>query len=60
MRQSVIEARAAGLSPFCLTVDRQAAAYLPPIFGPHHYALLQPPERMPALLLDWMKRLLAH
>jgi nitric oxide reductase NorD protein len=56
----VIEARAAGLSPFCLTVDRQAAAYLPRIFGPHHYALLQRPERMPALLLDWMKRLLAH
>ena len=60
MRQAVIEARAAGLSPFCLTVDRQAAAYLPRIFGPHHYALLQRPERMPALLLDWMKRLLAH
>ena len=58
MRQAVIEARTAGLSPFCLTIDRQASAYLPRIFGPHHYALLQRPERMPAVLLDWMKRLL--
>ncbi len=57
-RQAVYEARDAGLSPFCLTVDRQAAAYLPRVFGPHHYALLQQPERLPTVLLDWMKRLL--
>lgn len=60
MRQAVLEARQAGLSPFCLTVDRQAAAYLPRVFGAHHYALLQRPERLPAVLLDWMKRLLAQ
>jgi nitric oxide reductase NorD protein len=60
MRQAVLEARQAGLSPFCLTVDRQAAAYLPRIFGPHHYALLQRPERLSVVLLDWMKLLLSH
>lgn len=58
MRQAVLEARRAGLSTFCLTVDRQAEAYLPRIFGPHHYALLQQPERLPAVLLYWLKRLL--
>lgn len=58
-RQAVLEARQAGLSTFCLTVDRQAAAYLPRVFGAHHYALLQQPERLPTVLLDWMKRLLA-
>ncbi|MEO8411484.1 MAG: VWA domain-containing protein, partial [Propionivibrio sp.] len=58
MRQAVLEARQAGLSTFCLTVDRQAAAYLPRVFGTHHYALLQQPQRLPAVLLDWMKRLL--
>jgi nitric oxide reductase NorD protein len=57
-RQAVLETRQAGLSTFCLTVDRQAAAYLPRIFGPHHYALLQHPERLPVVLLDWMRRLL--
>lgn len=60
MRQAVQEARLAGHSPFCLTVDRQAAAYLPRVFGPQHYALLQQPERLPTILLDWMKRLLAQ
>jgi nitric oxide reductase NorD protein len=60
MRQAVLEARQAGLSPFCLTIDRQAAAYLPHIFGPHHYALLQRPERLSVALLDWMKLLLSH
>jgi nitric oxide reductase NorD protein len=60
MRQAVLEARQAGLSPFCLTIDRQAAAYLPHVFGPHHYALLQRPERLSVALLDWMKLLLSH
>ncbi len=60
MRQAVQEARLAGHSPFCLTVDRQAAGYLPRVFGPQHYALLQQPERLPMVLLDWMKRLLAQ
>jgi nitric oxide reductase NorD protein len=60
MRQAVLEARQAGLSTFCLTVDRQAGAYLPRVFGPHHYALLQQPELLPVVLLEWMKRLLAQ
>jgi nitric oxide reductase NorD protein len=59
MRQAVLEARHAGQSPFCLTIDRQAAAYLPRIFGTHHYALLPRPELLPSALLDWMKRLLS-
>ena len=60
MRQAVQEMRHAGQSPFCLTVDRHAAAYLPHIFGPRQYALLQHPERLPNVLLDWMRRLLVH
>ncbi len=59
MRQSVIEANLQGISPFCLTIDRQAGQYLPRIFGPHQYALLAKPEQLPTVLLDWMKRLIA-
>lgn len=58
MRQAVTESRLQGLQPFCLTVDRQAAAYLPGIFGAHQYALLPRPELLPTVLLDWMRRLL--
>ncbi len=60
MRQSVIEARLQGIFPFCLTIDRQAPGYLPKVFGAHHYALLSTPERLPAVLLDWTRRLLAR
>lgn len=60
MRQAVTEARLQGLFPFCLTVDLQAPGYLPQVFGPAHYALLSTPERLPAVLLDWTRRLLAR
>ncbi len=59
MRQAVTEAKLQGISPFCLTIDRQAANYLPRIFGVHHYALLPKPELLPTVLLEWMKRLIS-
>ncbi len=60
MRQAVTEARMQGINPFCLTIDRQAANYLPGVFGAHQYALLPKPELLPTALLEWMKRLLAR
>lgn len=60
MRQSVTEARMQGIFPFCLTVDLQAPGYLPKVFGPENYALLATPERLPLVLLDWTRRLLAR
>ena len=58
-RQAVTEAKLQGVSPFCLTIDRQAAGYLPRVFGAGHYALLTRPELLPLALLDWVRRLLA-
>jgi nitric oxide reductase NorD protein len=58
MRQSVQEAKLQGVSPFCLTIDRQAADYLSKTFGRHQYALLPKPELLPTVLLDWIKRLI--
>jgi nitric oxide reductase NorD protein len=57
MRQAVTEAKLQGLSPFCLTIDRQAASYLPAVFGPYQFALLPHPQLLPTVLLDWMRRL---
>ncbi len=34
MRQAVNEAKLQGIFPFCLTIDRQAANYLPSVFEP--------------------------
>jgi nitric oxide reductase NorD protein len=57
MRRAVIEAKLQGIAPFCLTVDRHAAGYLPGVFGVNQYALLAKPSNLPAVLLDWMHRL---
>jgi nitric oxide reductase NorD protein len=57
-RQAVVEAKLQGVSPFCLTIDRQAAGYLPLVFGAGHYALLTRPELLPRALLDWVRRLI--
>ena len=57
-RQAVAEARMQGLVPFCLTVDRDAPAYMPSIFGPRGYALLRRQELLPAVLVEVVRRLL--
>lgn len=58
MRQSVIEARLQGISPFCLTIDRHTASYLPAIFGEHQYSVLHRPELLPTSLVGCLRRLL--
>lgn len=49
-RMAVMEARRAGLSPFCVTIDREGAGYLPHIFGPAGFAVIRKPEELPARL----------
>jgi nitric oxide reductase NorD protein len=57
MRQAVNESKLQGISPFCLTIDRQAANYLPAMFGERHFAMLPRPELLPTALVDWLRRL---
>ncbi|MDS1138950.1 hypothetical protein RE432_00775 [Pusillimonas sp. SM2304] len=56
-KRAVIEARMQGVFPFCLTIDRQAASYLPGMFGAGQYALLQEPAELPRALIAWLRRL---
>ncbi|WP_438970926.1 nitric oxide reductase activation protein NorD [Methylophaga sp.] len=58
MRQSITEARLQNIHCFCLTIDRQAASYLPRVFGSGAYTLITKPESLSSALLDWMKRLI--
>jgi nitric oxide reductase NorD protein len=58
-RQAVAEARLQGLVPFCLTVDREAPAYLRSIFGRGGYALVRRAEHLPAVLVEVVRALLA-
>jgi nitric oxide reductase NorD protein len=56
-RRAVLEARLAGIAPFCLAIDRHEALQLPRLFGRGRYALLPRTELLPALLLTWIHRL---
>lgn len=49
-RKALIEAREAGLKPFCITIDREGAAYLPHLFGPGGFTVLRKPEELPMRL----------
>ncbi|WP_022963840.1 nitric oxide reductase activation protein NorD [Halopseudomonas pelagia] len=49
-RHALLEARKAGLEPFCVTIDQQAADYLPYLFGPQRFHLLHNAAELPTLL----------
>lgn len=49
-RVAIHAARDAGVRPFCITIDREAASYLPHVFGSHGYTLLRRPGDLPRRL----------
>ncbi|HYW32720.1 MAG TPA: VWA domain-containing protein, partial [Gemmatimonas sp.] len=57
-RQSILEARAAGIFPFCLTVDRDGAEYLAHVFGSAGHVIIRNPEQLPSALLRAVRHLL--
>jgi nitric oxide reductase NorD protein len=62
-RQAVHEARARGVTPFCLTVDRDGAAspesrHLPHVFGAAGFSVLRRAEQLPVALVGVVRQLL--
>lgn len=49
-RQAIREARKAGLSPFCVTIDDEAGEYLPHIFGSGGFVVIRRPSELPRRL----------
>jgi nitric oxide reductase NorD protein len=58
-RQAVAEARLAGVRVFAVTVDREGSAYLPRLFGPYGYTVIQDAAALPERLPDLYRRLTA-
>ena len=56
-RHAVLEARAAGLLPFCLSIDEEAHDYLPHLFGRQGWAHVQRPAELPRRLAAAYARL---
>jgi nitric oxide reductase NorD protein len=49
-RQAVVEARRQGLRPFCVTIDKNGADYLPYLFGSNGYVVIRKPAELPQRL----------
>lgn len=58
-RQAIAEARASGVHPFCLTVDRKGSAYLTRIFGASGHVVLRHPDQLPLALVGVVRQILA-
>lgn len=58
-RQAVLEARARGVHPFCVTIDDQAQEYLPHVFGAAGYTLVDSVPKLPYRVSDIYRRITA-
>ncbi len=56
-RHAVHAARQAGLTPFCVTIDREANAYLPRLFGAQGFALVHRADQLAGALTQVYLRL---
>ncbi len=56
-RMAVKEAVDAGVHPFCVTLDTAGSAYLPQIFGPGHYRVVDRVDDLPRVLPEIYLRL---
>ena len=48
--QAICEAKKLGIKPFCITVDTDAQAYLPYLFGSDGFTVILRPEQLPLRL----------
>lgn len=49
-RHAVVDAKRQGMRPFCVTIDRQGADYLPYLFGNAGYVVIRNPTELPERL----------
>jgi nitric oxide reductase NorD protein len=56
-RQALIEAHRSGIKPFCITIDREARDYLPHMYGPVNWTLVDDVARLPLKVADIYRRL---
>jgi len=58
-RQAVLKARARGVHPSCITIEDQAQASLPHMFGPASYRVVQKVAQLPYRVSDIDRRITA-
>lgn len=58
-RRALIEARRDGIHPYCITIDDQARDYLPHLYGPAAFTLVDDVKMLPLKVSDIYRRLTA-
>jgi nitric oxide reductase NorD protein len=56
-RQALIEARRSGIHPFCVTIDEEARDYLPHMYGPASWVLIDDVGQLPLKTAEVYRRL---
>ncbi len=56
-RQALFEARVAGIHPFCITIDREGADYLPHMYGKANYTVLDDVAKLPLKVSDIYRKI---
>ena len=56
-RRALIEARREGIHPYCITIDEQARDYLPHMYGPAAFTVIDQVDRLPLKVSDIYRRL---
>ncbi len=56
-RRALLEARREGIHPYCITIDREARDYLPHMYGPAAYTVIDEVRQLPLKVSDIYRRL---
>ncbi len=56
-RQALIEAKRDGIHPFCITLDTEAKAYLPHMYGAVNYIVIDEVRKLPLKVSDIYRKL---
>ena len=56
-RQALIEAKRQGIHPFCITIDREGQEYLPHMYGPVNYTVIDEVRKLPLKVADIYRKL---
>ena len=56
-RQALLEAKRSGIHSFCITIDHDARDYLPHMYGPANYVLIDDVRKLPLKISDIYRHL---
>jgi len=56
-RRALLEARRDGIHPYCITIDKEARDYLPHLYGPACYTVVDEVSQLPYKVSDIYRRL---